>query len=265
MNPKKVIIYLILPLLISSILATMYFSPSLVAQRLVSPKLPPLPADSWRELGLLENAQNLCLLVMVISAVVGALRSGERIQRAGFAMLALFCVFIFLEEVDYGTHWYKYLTSEAKFEWFKPMPTWDPATIEQMAGERSKVNLHNHGNMTKIFKTFSDTLIALLFVVLPLVAPWIRNRWVRYLAPERYVVLTVFVMVTMSKVIHLVGKLEKKALRDALLSSLRPSWELGSITFNLSEFREFNVYYLFMVYLLMLVFTKILDEDNSYC
>ena len=264
MDWKKVFIYLIVPLAITSVLATMYFSPSLTAQRLVSPKLPPLSADSWRELGLLENAQNVCLLVMAFASIVGAIRSRESLQRAGFVLLMLFCVFVFLEEIDYGTHWYHYATADARFEWFKPLPSWDQASIEQMSKDRSRVDLHNHGNMTKLFKVFSDTLIAVLFVVLPIVGPWIRNRWVRYLAPERYAILTVLAMVTMSKIIHLAGKLEKKAIRDALLNWTLPNWEMGSISYNLSEFREFFVYYLFMLYLLSVVFTRFLDDPDEF-
>ena len=104
-NRTKWFVYGAVPLLATVLMAGMYFSRDLVAQRLVAPKLPPLPFHSWREFGLLENAQHLLLLASFVVLLAGARRATERLQRAGFVVAAAMTLFIFLEEVDYGVHW----------------------------------------------------------------------------------------------------------------------------------------------------------------
>lgn len=273
---KKVLVYLIIPMAITTIYAAMYFSHILVLQRLISPKLPPLLADSWREFGLLENSQNLCLLVMVVVLIVGIWRATEKLQRAAFCMVALFTLFVFLEEVDYFTHWYAYFTADEPIHWFKPLPLTDLLALAEENENAGNFNLHNQGNLVKVFKFVGDFTIVFLFVLIPLIAPYIKNRYVQYAAPERYAILTCVMMLLMSKLIHQIGKIDKflfKAIHvvsvldkhyfnNDIFGGREPTLELGSISSNLSEFRELNVYYLFMVYLIILVFYRTLGENE---
>lgn len=257
---KKLNIYLFVPLLLTAILAGMYFSHIILLQRLVCPKLPPLPADSWREFGLLENVQNLLLLFMVLVLLAGVWRSTEKLQRIGFALVAAFTLFVLLEEVDYFTHWYRYFTSDIEFEWFRPVPLGELMALADANDEVANFSLHNQGDMIKVFKFIGDFTIVFLFVLIPLVAPFIDNRYVRYAAPDRYAILTAVMMLLTSKLIHLIGKLDKHFFTEAVLNGKEPSWEVGAISSNLSEFRELNVYYLCLVYLIILVFYRKLQK-----
>ncbi|HRT06596.1 MAG TPA: hypothetical protein P5204_12955, partial [Kiritimatiellia bacterium] len=96
-NAWKWLVYLVLPVTATAAMATLYFSDHLVAQRLVAPKLPPLSYHSWREFGLLENAQAALLLVSFVALLAGAKRATETLQRAGFVFAAA-ALFLFLEE-----------------------------------------------------------------------------------------------------------------------------------------------------------------------
>ena len=263
LDKKKLAVYLVIPFVLTTLLAAMYFSHIIVLQRLISPKLPPLLADSWREFGLLENIQNTFLLVMLVTLLAGIWRATERLQRAAFVFIMIFTLFVFLEEVDYGTHWYQYAVCEEGFDWFKPLPLADLMALKEVNDEAVSFNLHNQGEMTKVFKLVGDFTIIFLFVLIPLLAPYIKNRYVRYAAPERYAIFTAIMMLATSKIIHLIGKIDKHFFKEAVLSGNEPAWEVGSISSNLSEFRELNIYYLFAVYLIILVFYRSLQKSTS--
>lgn len=263
LDKKKLAVYLVIPFVLTTLLAVMYFSHIIVLQRLISPKLPPLLADSWREFGLLENIQNTFLLVMLVTLLAGIWRATERLQRAAFVFIMIFTLFVFLEEVDYGTHWYQYAVCEEGFDWFKPLPLADLMALKEVNDEAVSFNLHNQGEMTKVFKLVGDFTIIFLFVLIPLLAPYIKNRYVRYAAPERYAIFTAIMMLATSKIIHLIGKIDKHFFKEAVLSGNEPAWEVGSISSNLSEFRELNIYYLFAVYLIILVFYRSLQKSTS--
>ncbi|MCK5862166.1 MAG: hypothetical protein KAH38_06760 [Candidatus Hydrogenedentes bacterium] len=263
LDKKKLAVYLVIPFVLTTLLAVMYFSHIIVLQRLISPKLPPLLADSWREFGLLENIQNTFLLVMLVTLLAGIWRATERLQRAAFVFIMIFTLFVFLEEVDYGTHWYQYAVCEEGFDWFKPLPLADLMALKEVNDEAVSFNLHNQGEMTKVFKLVGDFSIIFLFVLIPLLAPYIKNRYVRYAAPERYAIFTAIMMLATSKIIHLIGKIDKHFFKEAVLSGNEPAWEVGSISSNLSEFRELNIYYLFAVYLIILVFYRSLQKSTS--
>ena len=259
---RKLLVYLLIPAAATAMLAGMYFSDNLVAQRLVAPKLPPLSYHSWREFGLLENAQAALLLVSFVALLAGAKRATEKLPRAAFIFAAAAALFIFMEEIDYGTHWVRYAASETPIEWFRPVPAseWNPLVETQADG--ATFTVHNH-HLTTEFKIAGDTALVLLFVVLPFVAPRLRNRYVRYLAPDRYSILTVAAMLAASETVHHVGHAAKTAFRQALAAGLEPARELGSLVHNLSEFREFNVYYLYAVYFAILVFCRTLPPKTE--
>lgn len=252
---SKLVIYLVIPVVLTGGLAAMYFSGDLAAQRLVAPKLPPLDSHSWREFGLLENGQALLLAAMVATLAAGAWRAGERLVRAGFALAALFALFVLLEEIDYGKHWREYAVCEESIEWFRPVPhgEWNP--LEEKRAQGASFTVHQR-HLTTEFKLGGDLLLIALFVVLPLVAPRVRNRWVRWAAPSRYAVLTVIAMLLTSQAVHAAGRSLRHRYRDEVRRGEVPQWELGSLVNNLSEFREFNAYYLYAVYFAALVFRR---------
>jgi len=255
MNYRKVLLYGAVPALASTVFHAMYFSDHLVLRRLVSPKLPPLWPGSWREFGLLETSQHLMLLAMAGIALAGLWRKRHGGERIAFAAIALFAAFVLLEEIDYGQHFKNYLTSEHDFEWFEPANQWPPELVASIDLETEPLNLHNRGNLTDIIKFFVQAGGLLFFVVFPFIAPRLKIPWLRYIAPDRYAVLTIAVMGAFHLITHTLGDWEREAIARAVASG-GPVPEAGAMRNNLSEFREFNTYYLFLVYLAVLVFFR---------
>lgn len=230
--------------------------------RLVAPKLPPLPFHSWREFGLLENAQHVLLLVSFAVLLAGVRRATERLQRAGFVLASAMALFVFLEEIDYGVHWQRYAACDAPLAWFRPVPHSEWNALAQTRAEGFQFTLHSRG-LTTEFKVANDAILVAAFVLFPLLAPRFRNRYVRYLAPDRHSILTVAVALATSEAIHQVGRATKRLFRDAVLAGAEPAWELGSLVNNLSEFREFAVFYLYAVYFATLVFRRRLEREDA--
>ena len=243
----KPVVYVVVPACVGGLLVWMYFSGNIVLQRIVSPKLPPLPLGSWREFGLLENLQHVLLLVLAGVAAIGALRQQELRLRMAFAGVVLFTLFVFLEEIDYGTHYLKYLASEHDFDWFQPATEWPPSLLAEIDMTAEPFNLHNRGDLTDILKFVSTTLLLVLFVALPLARVKLQRPWLPYLAPSAWGMATLLVMLLLSTITHAVAEHQEAAVRAALAEGL-PAAEIGSINQNLSEFRELLLYYLFLVY-----------------
>ena len=293
MSKKKVLIYLAIPTALTLTLIAMYFSGNLVLQRIVCPKLPPLSPDAWREFGLLESLQHLFILAILVAACIGALRKKVPIERIGFLFIALFSAFMLLEEIDYGDHYITYLGHDADFEWFLPVAEWSPELIEDLDLDVTPFNLHNRGDLTNLIKDGSTVIIILLFVLAPFVGPRHRNPWAKYLAPDKYALLTVIAMVLLSSLAHYLGDRQWDAIKEAVMAGLSllykeegaipPNLSVwaairevcaaglpvpydagGAIRKNLSEFRELTMYYLFLVYVIDLVFCRrFRSEDES--
>jgi hypothetical protein len=121
-------------------------------------------------------------------------------------------------------------------------------------------NIHNQdvpgiGDLTNIFKGVATLILIAWFFILPLIAPRLQNAWIRYLAPDRYFLYTLAVMILISYIAHELGEHHEDAFKQALLRGEAPN-ELGSIQNNLSEFRELNIYYIFLIYATDLIFLR---------
>ncbi len=270
MNKRKLLVYLIIPAAVSLVLTVLYFSGNIVLQRIVCPKLPPLSPDAWREFGLLENLQNLVLLALVGVACAGVLRKKHALERAAWAGLAACALFVFAEEIDYGTHLRAYFFGGNEFHWFQPMREWPPELVGQIDLMAQPVNVHNQPGVDKILKKANNIMIGGVFVLLPLLAMRFRNKWLQYAAPDRYAILTVIAIVLLRSLTHALGSWEESqvgTLRDLMeafqtgqagdhAAALAAGREPGAISSNLSEFRELNFYYLLLVYCAGLVFCR---------
>lgn len=226
MKAKKFIVFVAVPVGVSLALIAAYFSGIHWLQQVVSPRMPQLHRTAGRECGLLENLQNLCLLVMIGVCITAVRRKQLWAEKVAFALIAVFAIFIALEEIDYGLHCYERL---------KTVPSSEAAEVR---------NLHNLADVDKTIKKCADAGIVLLFVLLPLFGAKSKRPLVRYVTPDRFSILTVTAMVAVSKLAH--------ALENAGFDSQR------TISRNISEFRELFVYYLFMVYLVDIVFRRTL-------
>lgn len=218
---KRLLFYVALPATVSALLIVAYYSGLPWLQSIVSPTLPGVSLGASREIGLLENVENACMLGIVFVAACGIRRKKLTFERVGFVLLLLFSVWVFLEEVDYGWNWREFF--------FGQLPT-------------SFRNLHNVGERTQVIKSAVDLGLVVLFVVVPLAARWIRWPLLRYAAPSPYSILTLVVMVLVRTLAH---GLESRGYGHG-----------GALTNNISEFRELVVYYIFLLYVVEIVFFR---------
>lgn len=204
---RRLTLYVIVPLVVTLTLIALYFSGVPWLQAIVSP-------DVNRELGLLENLQVIVLLFLLSIPLRGLRMARDRRERAALLVLAAGCLFMLLEEMDYGLH----LVDLARGD----------------AAPRGGVrNLHNLGENTRWMKRAGDLLMVLLFIVAPLCLRRSRSAWVRYLLPDPYVLGTAVVGVGLSRFAHFLQDTTRQA---------------GSISNNVSEFRELVTYYAFALY-----------------
>jgi hypothetical protein len=199
------------------LLVWFYFSSIPALQNLITPPIDSIHPNSRREFGLLENIQNLILLTMIAFSLLALRKEKPRIEKIGFAGLAVFSCLVLLEEIDYGLHWY---------EWFQGIT---PENAEEVR------NWHNQGDRTSQTKRVVDIGMALLFLVAPLALTKVKRSWIQYLCPDRYSILTLLAMVIVRTTAH--------TLRDQGLG------EGGGIQRNISEFRELLTYWIFLLYL----------------
>lgn len=221
---RKLSIYLFIPGGVCLALIAMYFSGVDILQKIVSPNMPRMHRGMGREFGLLENLQNLYLLAMVAMAAYAVKRKTLTWERMGWAVLTLFSIFIFLEEIDYGLHYYEYARG---------------VTLLDAAEVR---NIHNQGDNTSVMKRGVDILLIGLFLIIPLACANSSKALIRYITPTRWFILTLASMFILSRLAH--------GLKGAGFG------EGGTINKNLSEFRELTVYYMFMVYIFELVYRR---------
>ena len=196
-------------------------------QHIVAPTVEGLPFISWREFGALELLQNALLMAIVACLFRLAYLSGISLNGFLFVFLAAGFVFVLLEEIDYGIHFIQYFggaeTSPEPGEWNR--------------------NLHNrttaegvqYGDYMKSMATLS---LALGFLVAPFFLHNSQIPFVRLFTPSRWAAATVVLIALLSRIAH--------ALDSAGLSHI--NGVPGSLEYNISEFRELNMYYLFWLY-----------------
>jgi len=204
----RLVRYGALPAVVAVALVGMYFSGLRPLQALVAPR-------GQREFGLLENLQNLALLGIALRAWRGAGREGSARAKHAARLLALFALFVLMEELDWGDHYYA---------------AWSGRQI--LPGE--KLNLHNRGDVTGWSKRIVDLSMFLGCVVAPALGSRLPER-LRPWVPSGYSFWTLLVGVVAGWAAH--------TLEDA-------GWPTNrALRSNISEFRELFVYWLAWLYL----------------
>lgn len=169
---QRLLWYFVVPMSISAVMLTMYFSGiRLLETIVVAPYFEAVPINSRREFGLLENTQHLMVLAICVIAIGAAIRQKNLLARVFMVFIAMGGLVLFLEEMDYGLHLYELLTDTSP---------------ENTAEIR---NLHNVGNRTATLKTVSTTLSILVFGVAPFALGRSRNPYVRYFLPDPFMLL----------------------------------------------------------------------------
>jgi hypothetical protein len=209
----------------------MYFSANPYLKNIVAPTMDTMPVFSAREFGALEMLQNFLLLCIVYYAIAGFFAARNIWVRLVTFCLVSFTVFVFLEEIDYGTPFVEYMTgahgSLAPDTWDR---NWhnkmDPAGTENVS----------------YLKSASHAIMLVGFVLAPLLLARVRHPTVRLLLPSRWMIATVVVIVLLSLLAHY--------LDDAGFA--RVADNPGNLHKNISEFNELNMYYLFLLYIVLL-------------
>lgn len=217
MNWRKVTIYFFAPLALVLPMVFMYFSGIEILQLIISPRFEGLYGNSNRELGLLENSQNIVLIVIIVLLARGLYFHKPRWLRIPIAVAVVGAAFIFLEEIDYGLHYREFFAEVSADE-----------AVEQR-------NWHNVGDRTIRTKQVIDALFILWFIVAPFALANSKHWLVRLVLPDKYAALTLVAAFITRSLAH--------GLDDA---GFEGSGTMGK---NLSEFRELVTYYLGAVYI----------------
>jgi hypothetical protein len=210
--------YWLLPSLVVLAMVLMFFSGNTLWRTIVAPAI-------GREFGVLENLQAVLLLVAVAFSVRGIRRSLVTIERGGFILLMLACAFLLLEEINYGEHYWKLLTGQS----LEPV------------GRGNEFNLHNKISTSPI-KSAANLVLLVVFVLMPLLVRQTAPAWLRYLAPPRLLVITVFCSVALSQLAHQLDDISGEV--DHVLGN------------NIAEFREVFIYYIGMMYVYTLAYRR---------
>jgi hypothetical protein len=217
---KKKTAYIYLPVVVLTVLIAMYFSGIKWAQEVICPSV------DW-ELGLVENLQLLLLLMIFGVSLIAVFRKELKLEKVAFLLLALFALFVFLEEIDYGNHFLKYFEGK------------EDTIFSDLTGH---ANIHNEGNNAKLFKRSIYPLMGILFILAPLIKERINNRFLAYLIPDRYIMATAIITIFSYLVPRLLVDLN--ILKD------------GGFGVNIGEFSEIMIYYIFFLYLYEIIFRK---------
>lgn len=217
MNWRKVTIYFFTPLALVLPMVFMYFSGIEILQQIVSPRFEGLNPNSNRELGLLENMQNVVIIVIIVLLIRGLIFHKPWWLRAPIAIAIVGATFVLLEEMDYGLHYYEFFTG---------------VSAEDAVEKR---NWHNEGDRTIRTKQVVDGISILWFIIAPFALAKSSHWFVRMTLPDKYAALTLVAAFITRSFAH--------GLQDLGLSGS------GTIEKNLSEFRELVTYYLGLVYI----------------
>lgn len=233
--------HVVLPGVLSLLLMAMYFSGNAWLQNIVAPTMDSMPLFSAREFGALELLQNFFLLCIVFYSIRCFLAAREGLVKLVALLLIFISVFTFLEEIDYGAHFIEYFTGEH-------------GSLAQETWNRNWHNKTNASGVQNVSYVKLAANIGLLsgFVLAPLLLSSVRNPTIRLLLPSRWMIATVVLIVLLSLLAH--------NLDDAGYSVIG---EIpGNLHKNISEFRELNMYYLFLLYVATL-HERLIHRHNS--
>lgn len=236
MTMRNLSLFILLPILFNTLFIGFYFSGSFALQQLISPIIPSMPSASWREFGIMEQGQNILLIIttgLLLKESIVRIDIYEKIILASGSIVFLF---VFLEEVDYGIHFYEYFFGESGI---------------------THRNWHNqkedggHQNIRKL-RRFTDAIVFLVFIVLPLLKNKKLVKRIKHLIPSRWFIAGFVIATIASRVAH--------GLEDYSFDVI--NGVVGGLTNNISEFRETSSYYFFMLYALHLTKTQIINKNR---
>jgi hypothetical protein len=223
MSMKQHFYYWIFPAIILGVFMVFYFSEIPALVKFVSP-----PEN--REWGILENLQLGIILGILILAIYAFFKKDNLVQKFGFVIVAIFALFVFLEEMDYGAHFAQLVGGEKELYLKKYIPA---------------KNIHNQGNNAINFKRGVKILMALIFLIAPFFKSRIKNPYIKYLIPQPRILIVGILAIVVDRVPKLI--VEYGLRKD------------GGLGINIAEFSEVMVYYTFLIYMIQLIFVNYLE------
>ena len=230
-NNKQIYYFFIIPLFINLILLGFYFSGIKFLQQIIAPTISFLHFYSWREFGLLEQLQNIYLISIFVLFLYSCITRQDKKEKIFFFVLACLFLFLFLEEIDYGLHIYEFITGQY-------------SGLEIRNWHNQKNGKHDNVHFLKLLV---DIITILWFVVLPLLADKIKIPIIKCMIPSRYFVAGFILTFLLSRLTHF--------LNDQGFSII--DGVKGNLFGNLSEFREQNTYYFYLLYAIQIIKTKL--------
>jgi asparagine N-glycosylation enzyme membrane subunit Stt3 len=217
MSFKKHFIYWILPSSFTLACTLIYFYNLFGLEDFIAPKIN-------REFGLIENVQLLLLILIFLRAIKGIRTREAKIEKYGFLLVAIVTAFMILEEIDYGLHYYDYLTGK-------------PQITQVVIFDKKVRNIHNNGPMQNLFKLTAYGIIIIFFVIFPLMPLRFKEKHavLNFLSPSRFIISTAVCLLILNQI--------------ALYLYHKYNSPTRSLTANVSEFEEIMIYYIVLLYI----------------
>ncbi len=212
--------YWILPAVVVTVLIILNYSGVAVLQAFVAPEIN-------REFGVLENLQSLVILVIIFICIKGAIKTPSRLEKVIYVFGSLFFFVAFLEEIDYGLHFYEYINNIAP---------------EQKVVTRNFHNINDNEYLYEVRQVIIVTLV-IFFILLPLLKNKIQNQYIKHFIADKMIITTFIVYV-------LIG---------GLLVRMLPKLGMPhnpSLFGNHQEFEELISYYMILLYVYEIILLK---------
>lgn len=218
--------YWIFPLIVGTVLVLMNYSGISVFTTIISPPIN-------REFGLLEHLQLVIIAISLIYSLKSIRLKSFWLEKLAYIGLASFFLLLFLEEIDYGIHYYEYF-------------------IKGVTEDKSIVrNFHNQGNNNYYLRQASYAVMVLMFVLLPLLKSKIKIRLLKHFCAHHFLVYSFMVYLFIGQ-----------------LSRWLPRWGMEvneSLRGNHQEFEELILYYIIFlfIYEMGMVKNKLFHQDGK--
>ncbi|MEH6811284.1 MAG: hypothetical protein V7677_02025 [Motiliproteus sp.] len=239
MKTNKIILFVGVPVLTNLLFMGLYFSGIEYAQHIVSPIIDWLPSGSWREFGVIEQLQNIYLLVIIVVFIIAVFKKPFVVDKSLFLFGTLIVVFLFLEEVDYGIHFYEYFIGQS-------------SGIEVRNWHNQKAVEGGGGQNVKYLKQAADLAMVIWFIIFPILSSKINWLPLKNIIPSRWFIIGFIISIVFSRCAHFLQEIDLDVINGIE----------GGLRGNLSEFRETNTYYFYMLYGFQLFRTGIYSANS---
>lgn len=235
---KEITLFILIPLVMNALSLGLYYSGVESLQQIVAPRISGVLPMSYREFGLVEQLQNIFLLAIIILFMIAIIRRTGVFWKSIFLSGLLVMLFLLLEEIDYGLHFYHYFTDRQY--------------------EIARLNWHNQHTFTdhengRYLRKISDFVSIILFIILPLLSLKINFKCLQPLIPSLWFIPALIVSFLCSSLGHF--------LEDSGMGIINGS--MGFMEGNVSEFRETTSYYIFLLYAIQLTKTACFTEITT--